>query len=194
MAIEIQVGDQGLQDPESETKAVEKEPQATVSLKIRRTMDGDLVVYDHEDLDIVIAPAANKIIAFPKDSVDEETYHSQMRLFKFLVKRGITDRSTIQGGSVYNAIEANILESNKDSVDPIEVVVQTISDFMESERPHFARKRQHEEREEERLTEPDDEESTELGEVPHADQKGGIQPGLYYRPYLTTYHYFYQQE
>ena len=193
MAINITVGSEG--DAAEEQAQIEKpkEPQATISLKIKKTLDGDFVIFDHEDIDIIIAPTAGKIIAFPKDTVDDEVYHSQMRLFNFLTRKGVTDRSTIQGGNVYNAIEAKVLSSAKEDVDPIEITIYTISKFIEDERPHYARKRNFEENEEDRLIEPGDEESTELGEVPHAETKGAVQPGLYYRPYLTTYHYFYQE-
>ena len=34
----------------------DRETQATVSLDVRKTLGGDLVVYDHEDVDIVISP------------------------------------------------------------------------------------------------------------------------------------------
>jgi len=193
MAINITVGSKAdAFEAEAEVEKP-KEPQATVALKIKKTLDGDFVISDHEDMDIIIAPSAGKIIAFPKETVDEESYHSQMRLFNFLAKKGITDRSTIQGGNVYNAIECRVLESPDENVDPIEVTIYTISKFIDEEKPHFARKRRFEDSEEDRLVDPSDEESTELGEVPHAEMKGSHHPGLYYRPYLTTYHYFYQE-
>ncbi|MAF26039.1 hypothetical protein CL634_10780 [bacterium] len=193
MAINITVGAGAEAAGDEALKEKPKDPHATISLKIRKTLDGDFVIYDHEDLDIIISPPAGKIIAFPKDTVDEEVYHSQMRLFNFLAKKGVTDRSTIQAGNVYNAIEARVLEASKEDVDSIEVIIYTISKFIEEERPHYARKRNFEDSEEDRLADPSDEESTELGEVPHAETKGAITPGLYYRPYLTTYHYFYQE-
>ena len=38
---------------------------------------------------------------------------------------------------------------------------------------------------EDSYTDPDDEESTELGEVPHKEKKGSIDPG--YKPYGLIY-------
>jgi hypothetical protein len=38
-----------------------------------------------------------------------------------------------------------------------------------------------------RLLKPDDEESTELGEVPQDGQKGSIVPGYYRSPYWMSY-------
>ena len=38
-----------------------------------------------------------------------------------------------------------------------------------------------------RITDPDQEESTELGEVPHDKSKGSIVPGYYRSPYWMSY-------
>ena len=38
-----------------------------------------------------------------------------------------------------------------------------------------------------RLTDPDEESSTELGEVPHDDSKGNLKPGYNYGPYWQSY-------
>jgi hypothetical protein len=41
----------------------------------------------------------------------------------------------------------------------------------------------------ERFADPEEEESTELGEVPHGEQKGVLRPGYNYGPYWMTYSY-----
>ena len=46
-----------------------------------------------------------------------------------------------------------------------------------------------EEVETEQFVEPTEEESTELGEVPHDAQKGNIRPGYSYGPYWQNYTY-----
>jgi hypothetical protein len=181
-------------EPELETPAVRKErpkPQATVELRMRKTLDGDLIIYDHEDLDIVISPTNSKVTTFPKVDTDESSYHSQMRLFDFLQEKGTILRDSVQGGSVYNAVEGKIMEATDPGVDAIQVVILTISEFLEIERPYFARKEEYEKMQDDRLTQPTDEDSTRLGEVPQADQKGGLYPGLYFQPFLSTYNYFY---
>ncbi len=40
-------------------KDKEPEPQATVSLKIRKSLEGNLIITDHEDIDIVVIPAVS---------------------------------------------------------------------------------------------------------------------------------------
>ena len=47
----------------------EKPAQATMELNIRKTLGGNLMIMDHDDIDIVLLPEQNKIIAFPKDSM-----------------------------------------------------------------------------------------------------------------------------
>ena len=158
---------------------------------MRKTLDGDLIIYDHEDLDIVVSPANSKVTTFPKVNTDESSYHSQMRLFDFLKEKGTILRDSVQGGSVYNAVEGKIMEATDPAVDAIQVVILTISEFLDIERPYFARKEEYEKMQDDRLTQPTDEDSTRLGEVPQADQKGGLYPGLYFQPFLSTYNYFY---
>ena len=194
MAINMQVGSPSVDDfavaPEA-APVVKKKPQATIELKMRKTLDGDFIIYDHEDVDIVVSSKNLKVTTFPKPDSDEGCYHSQMRLFEFLQKRGTIERDTVQAGSVYNAIEGKIIESTTEGVSSTQVVLLTISEFLEVERPFFARKEDFEEMEVDKLTEPTDEDSTALGEVPHAEEKGSMRPGLYYHPFLNTYNYFY---
>jgi len=194
MAITMRVGDSPAAEAGQEERPERKKkpkPQATVELRMRKTLDGDLIIYDHEDLDIVVSPANSKVTTFPKVNTDEGSYHSQMRLFDFLKEKGTILRDSVQGGSVYNAVEAQIMEAKDPGVDAIQVVILTISEFLDVERPYFARKEEYEKMQDDRLTEPTDEDSTRLGEVPQADQKGGIYPGLYFQPFLSTYNYFY---
>lgn len=191
MAINLHVGNIPSGPPAESAEATEKVVHDTVKLKIRETLDGDLIIYDHEDVDIVISPKNLKVTTFPKPDSDEESYRSQMRLFDFLQKKGTVVRDTVQAGSVYNAIEGEIIEALHPGVDSIQVIIKTISEFLEIERPFFARREDFEELEVEKLTDPTDEDSTALGEVPQSDQKGSMYPGLYYKPFLNTYNYFY---
>ena len=71
-----------------EKKEVEK-PEDTVTLDARKTLDGNLMVFDHEDVDIVLVPSSNKIMVFPKDLMEERIYHTQDRFFYFLRKKGV---------------------------------------------------------------------------------------------------------
>ena len=68
MAINMQVGSPSVDDfavaPEA-APVVKEKPQATIELKMRKTLDGDFIIYDHEDVDIVVSSKNLKVTAFP---------------------------------------------------------------------------------------------------------------------------------
>jgi len=39
-------------------------PDAVVELKARKTMAGDIMIFDHPDIDIMVSPSKNKIFEF----------------------------------------------------------------------------------------------------------------------------------
>ncbi len=160
-------------------------PQASISLQIRKTLEGNLVISDHEDINIVITPAQQKVVALPKEHMSEDVYVTQNRLFDFLTKKGVITPETIQGGNIYGAMEAKIPANNE--LDVIEVVLFIIEKFIEEEKPYFMSEEAFEKQQDAHYTDPSEEDSTELGEVPHASYKGSMPPwakhGLIYRYY-----------
>ena len=167
----------------------EKQTQATVSLDVRKTLGGDLAIYDHEDIDIIISPKSKAVIAFAKDELNDMVYDAQSRLFDYLSKKGVVKRESIEGGNVYGAMQATLEEPTNEGLDAINVAVLNVTKFMEEEAPRFMYQRMYDEQEEDRLTEPDGEESTELGEVPHKREKGSIRPGIYRNAYMHNRFY-----
>ena len=186
--IVIKVG-QGDEFDEENRVDTERETQATVSLDVRKTLSGDLVVYDHEDIDIIISGKSQSVIAFAKDEVNDMVYDAQSRLFDYLVKKGVIARESVQGGNVYGAMQGTIEDAADDGVDGVQVAVLNITKFMEEEAPRFMYQRMFHEQEEEALTNPDGEDSTELGEVPHKREKGSIRPGIYRNAYMHNRFY-----
>jgi len=161
-------------------KKEEEKSDLNFSLVIRKTIDGRIFVMDHPDIDIAILSDQNKIITFPKDEMSDYVYGTQNLFFNFLSKKGIVLPETIQGGNIYGSLEAQIPESLND-VDPIRVVLLIISKFIEDEKEHFKFEEEYYKLQKKRYTDPSEEESTELGEVPHEERKGSIRPGS--RPY-----------
>lgn len=186
--IVIKVG-QGDDFDEENRVDTKKETQARVTLDVRKTLGGDLVVYDHEDIDIIISPKGKSVIAFAKDEVNDMVYDAQSRLFDYLAKKGVVKRESVQGGNVYGAMQGELEEANDEGVDAVQVAVLNITKFMEEEAPRFMYQRMFDEQEEEALTEPDGEDSTELGEVPHKREKGSIRPGIYRNAYMHNRFY-----
>ena len=151
-------------------------------LNLRRALNGDLMIFDHNDIDIIVMLEKNKVVAFAKDLMTEVVYGAESRLFEFLRRKGIIAHDSIQGGNVYGSLEGSILESK--DLDAIKATIYEISEWIKTERPYFESVEGHEEMMNDYLLEPDEDNSTELGEVPHEEEKGGIlQRGLF-APYL----------
>jgi len=179
MAIKITVG-----SDEASVAEEPKKPIAKVELRIRKTLDGDLLISDHADIDIIIMKTKKKIVAFPKDVMSEVVYGAQDRLFKFLSKKGLIQIHSVQGGSIYGSIEAEFLASEE--YDPISLSIINIEKCIDSERPYFEFVEEFEEMDNDRFVDPEDERSTELGEIPHETTKGNIRPGYNFGPYWQS--------
>jgi len=159
---------------------------SSFTLKAKKSFDGNIIIYDHADVDIVLMPEQKKIVTFKKDDVNGDiAYGAATRLFSELSRLGIIDRNTIQGGSTLDSYESTILDNELKS--PIKLVLLAISKWIESERPYFEYGQDYEDLVADRMTDPSDEESTELGEVPQDKQKGSIVPGYYRSPYWMSY-------
>tara|TARA_B100000287_G_scaffold10618_1_gene10744 strand:+ start:160 stop:696 length:537 start_codon:yes stop_codon:yes gene_type:complete len=165
MTIEITLPDnKGEQIPQDEIK---------IDLNVRRSLDGNYLIFDHIDMDIVVMPEKNKIVTFPKESLSDVVYGAQNRMFDYLTKKGIVLPETVQGGNVYGALEAAYPDSTT-GYDADKVVMLSISKFIDEERPYFAYDKAYQQQEIDRLVDPEEEDSTELGEVPHKAQKGSM--------------------
>jgi len=154
--------------------------QATVELEARRTLEGNLLIMDHDIIDIVLLPESSKVLAFPKSQSVEEAYGTQSRLFDFLADKGVVDRESVQGGNIFSSLEAIIPESK--SANGLQAAVYVISEFLANEADALKTAEQYEKNLEKYFTEPTDMDSTELGEVPQQAQKGAMVPGYYYIP------------
>jgi len=169
-------------------KIISEDPKPVeVELVARRALNGDIMILDHDLVDIVISPAKNKITTFPKKITEREVYPVQDRFYKFLRNKGIIDPASIQAGNVFSSMQAKIYESALEGIDSIQSTIFAASLFIEEERPDMmARKHLNHDMMTHHL-DPDEEHSTELGEVPHADKKGGMDHRV--RPYGYQYMY-----
>jgi hypothetical protein len=179
MAIKITVGSE---QPEGKSPVV-----ASVDLLIRRSMNGDYYISDHADIDIIIMKEKNKVLAIAKDMMSELVYGAQDRLFDFLTKKGLVEPDSVQGGSIYGSMEGSLFASEEH--DPHKMAIINISKYMDEERPYFEFTEKFDEMEADRFADPDEMDSTELGEVPHGETKGALRPGYNYGPYWLSYSY-----
>ena len=164
----------------------EDEVLASFKLKAKKTLDGNIIIFDHDDIDIVLRPEQKKIVTFKKDDVNGDiAYGASDRMFKYLASKGIVNIDTVQGGGTIDSFEVAIPETNLEV--PIKLIMLTLAKWIEKERPYFEYGDDYEDMMRDRLLEPDDEEATELGEVPHDKSKGSIVPGYYRSPYWMSY-------
>ncbi len=193
MSIKIFVGEKSI------SRDANKLRDYKFSLDMRQTLGGDYVIFDHPDIDIVVMPQMKKVVAFPKDRISDMTYDTESRLFDFMCKKGVVARDSIQGGNVYASLQGLFETPPKptaaegaepqDPLDPLQPVLFVIGKFIEMEKPRYEYIKKLDEEEEDYYTDPTDASSTELGEVPHAREKGTIRPGIYYQAYMNNRFY-----
>ena len=158
-----------------------------IEMVARRALNGDIMVFEHDLIDIVVSPSKKKVVAFPKERLERETYPVQDRFFNFLAKKGVLDRSSVQGGNIFSSMESELFESTIEGVDAVQSALFATSLFLEEEMPDIMARRhlQHD-----LMTyhlDPSEEDSTELGEVPQKDKKGSLDSRV--RPYGYQYLY-----
>jgi len=184
MAISIKVGAAAEEEKAQEAQEVSSVP-ISFNLNIRRSLDNDLLIYDHPDVDIVVK--SDKIVLFPKEFLSDIVYDTQDRFFRFMRKKGIINPETTRAGNVYGSIEA-LLVGKEEERRQLPLVVMNISKFIEEERPYFEYVEKYKQMEEDEYLDPDRADSTELGEVPQGAEKGGIRPGFgRVSPYFLSY-------
>lgn len=177
MSITIKIG----KDEQKETIRLE--------MDIRKSISGDLMIFDHGDIDIVLSTASNKVTAFPKEAMNDLVYGAQNRLFSFLQKKGIVVYESIQSGAFCGAMEAQLQKPFKESIEVAKLTLVNLSSFIEEERPYFESLEAIVAADESELVHPDKEKSTELGEVPQSSQQGSIRKHTVRDPYSLTYAY-----
>ena len=158
------------------------EKTTTFEMNVRKALNGDLLVFDHADIDIVLMVEKKKLVAFPKDLMSEVVYGAESRLMEWMRKSGIIEYDSIQGGNVYGSLEGKIHESKER--DSIKSTIYQLSEWIKSEAPSSKMKKGHDDMMQDAQLEPDDENATELGEVPHAEEKGSIVQHSMFAPYL----------
>jgi len=158
----------------------------TLEMDVRKSLSGDLMIFDHGDIDIVLSTANNKVTAFPKEALSDYVYGAQNRLFTFLKNRGVIVPESIRAGSFYGTFEATMQSPINEDVSAAKMTLVNISEFIDEERPYFEAMEAYVAETESEYIDPDKEKSTELGEVPQAAEKGSMR---YVRD--TSAHYLY---
>jgi len=189
MPVNIKITDQDTEQdteqvapPEPEGVKIEivQKDEVEGKLKLRSALNGDLMIMDHKDIDIVIKPNEKKIVAFAKETMSDLVYGAESRLLEYLRKKGVLNFDSIQGGNIYGSLEGKLMENEK----VVEITLMNISEWMETEQPMMSGRTGYDDMQDDHLLSPDGEYSTELGEVPAEEKKGSILQHNLFAPYL----------
>ncbi len=153
-----------------DNKKVEK-----ILVHAKKTIDGNIILFGHPDVDIFVMPEKSKVVCMAKDELDDEIYDTQKRLFKFLANKGVIDPMSVQAGNLFMSQEGTIPEV-KDDGDKIQYVLYAISNFLEKEQPFYDDQKEFEKEFEQHLLEPEPDEYTEFDPRRHNIQKGSLPP------------------
>tara|TARA_Y100001938_G_scaffold148826_1_gene233642 strand:- start:667 stop:1209 length:543 start_codon:yes stop_codon:yes gene_type:complete len=173
-----------------EPQSQEVKPSSVqISLEMRKTLDGKLMIMDHMHLDIVIDTKTSKITTFPKKELSEEIYGFQRNYLEYLRKEGVIVEDSIRSGNVFGSLEATYPVSAEPSINATQVVLLSTKKFLDKQTPAFEAQEYIENEIDDHLIDPTPEDSTELGEVPEEPKKGSITP-YRIRRYLSGYGYY----
>jgi|TARA_R110000787_G_scaffold29023_2_gene79004 hypothetical protein len=177
MAVVIKIG------PSANIKKVRLEINA------RQALNGDVMIFDHGDIDIVLSPGSKKVVIFPKETMSDLVYGAQNRLMTHLIKRGILIPESIQAGAYFGALEGTIQQSINPDISGEKLALINISSFIEEERPYFENKEAIISAQEDEIADPSKERSTEIGEVPQSTNQGSMKQNFIRDPYSLNYMY-----
>ena len=169
------------------TISVELERYPRIELRARRSLDGNIMILDHEDIDIVLMMEKGKCVTFPKNKMSDKVYSAQDRMFKYLAKKGLVSHSTVKGGNVFGSLEAEMLESKIPGIDRGQAFLYTIHEYINQEKPYFRSAAEYDDDRLDAMLRPTPEDSTELGNVPQSDRKGSMHKQI--GPYGFQYNY-----
>tara|TARA_R110000824_G_scaffold10754_2_gene47072 strand:- start:2857 stop:3423 length:567 start_codon:yes stop_codon:yes gene_type:complete len=182
MSINVKIGAAAAEAQPDIKLTIKEKNVKNYNLHLRKALNGDLMIFDHTDIDIIVMLQEKKVVAFAKDIMSEVVYGAEDRLFSHLREKGIIKYDSIKGGNVYGSLEGQIHDSQE--LDEIKATLIQIAEWIQKERPYFEAMRAHDDMMDDYLTDPSDQESTELGDVPHEEEKGSILQHNLFAPYL----------
>jgi hypothetical protein len=183
MSVKINVTDNEPNESEDVVKIkIQEKDRIEAKIIYRDALNGDIMILDHKDIDIVVNKTEKKIITFAKEMMSDAVYGAESRLLEYLRRAGVIEYDSIQGGNVYGSMEGRIQNSEKH--DPIKVTLFKIAEWLDTERPYITGVTAYDQIQDDAILEPDNEYSTELGDVPADERKGSINHHNMFAPYL----------
>ena len=159
MPITIKIND-------AEAAIEKKEPQASVSLKISKSLSGNLIISDHDYLDIIIDPTQHKIITLPNPQADKDVFSYQQDLFRHLFHKGLVENPAPEGGMSYGVVEASYTPSSDAEVDSVQSILYQLEKYLQMVDLQNSEAEEYDDNIEDRFTDPPPGEYTPYGSVP----------------------------
>tara|TARA_Y100000592_G_C5458944_1_gene312928 strand:- start:358 stop:897 length:540 start_codon:yes stop_codon:yes gene_type:complete len=141
-----------------------KEPDASIRLEIKKTIDGNLLINDHEYIDILVVPKENKIVTMAKPYADRDVYDYQHDLLYSLFQGGVTDSEAPRGAGRFGMIEVKYPKSSE--VNSLQAVLYQLSEYIKKSSRDEIVGDEYDQNIEDRFTDPGPEDSTKYGEFP----------------------------
>lgn len=166
-----------------------KEPQATVALQAHKTLDGNILINDHEKMDIIIVPAEQKVVTIPKPYTGENVYEYQKGLLDDLFRAGTIIYNSVQGGSQFGTLEGSYPPNEK--IDPVQAILLVVEKYIKHSTQSELRAQEYDKDIEDRFVDPTDKDSTKWGSIkPQQDEPYQYDidvPGYVYAGYGYMY-------
>ena len=147
--------------------------QARIPLKISKTLDGNLIIDDHECMDIVVNPMEGRIITLPKPYAEKDVFDYQRDLMYHLFKGGVTDAAVPTGGAAFGMVEATYPTKSSIHVNSLQSILYLISEYISSTAHDEDLSKEYDKNIEDRFPDPTDKDSTAYGEIPPYEDTPG---------------------
>jgi hypothetical protein len=177
------------EDPQDIKVVAKQKHVKKIKLVISKTLEGNVIIKDHDQINIIVMPEKGKILALPKGEYSEEVYAYQDKLFDYLLRNGVIVPDSVNGGNIYGSIEAKFPMEKKYEEEPLDVILYNIDRYIETHRQESAIKKKYIDDIENELLNPDGDHTTDLGEIPQERTKGSIPKWGY--PVRGMYRYNY---
>ena len=145
-----------------------------IKLSIGKTLEGNMIITDHQNMNVIVMPEKGKILAIPKGEFSNDVYTDQDQMFQHLLINGVILPDSIIGGNIYGSMEAKFPIEKKGEEEPIDVVLLNLYNFISRDKKEFNIRKRFIDDLEKELLNPDEENSTDLGEIPQEKFKGSI--------------------
>jgi len=155
---------------------------AKVKLKARKMINGDILILDHPEIDMIISPEKSRVLALSKKEFSDHVYATQSRLFDYLCRKGVVQHGTVRASNIFGSLQGTLLEDKAISdnlTNNVQIAIYSIANFLNEEAIEYNVVKRAEDELEKMYTDPSNKDSTELGEVPHEPHKGSNYFGSY---------------